>query len=146
MTDRRRYQIGTNPYMDMDQPPTFQSQKLTYAVAANVNGIPVWRDAIRGEFFQLRTMVDARNRRDARQLMQRQKGLVGQVYQIKWDFEVYGDYLIQSVVPIPKRILFLVGGVRTADPNYVVESTWTMYPIRARFTEEEQFTVEGAQP
>lgn len=143
MASKQRYRIGSQRFLDMDKPPEFAGQRLAFAVAANVNSVSVWRDAVRGESFQINTITDADGERDTQMLMLRLTNMMGRVYEVRYDFRVYGDYIVQNVKSTDIQVLNLVGGVRRVNPTHIIETVWTLYPVRARVAEVESFVEEG---
>lgn len=137
MTDPNRYKIGRHRFVEMGPAPRFTGQKLSYAVASNTDGVSIFRDGERGEVFQVMTMVDALNEFDGRRLLQQYKLEQGSIVEVRYEFQVYGDYAIDAVDGDTHPILKMIGSIRRADPGYVVEATWALYPVAVRIRERE---------
>lgn len=118
----------------MDRAPLFSSLKVTYAVAANKDGVSIFLDGIRGSLFPIRTVVDAQGEKDVEDLFLEYHAMTASIYQVRFDYRVYGHYLVDSVIPNSTPILKLIGSIRKTNPTHLVECVWTLYPIR-RFSE-----------
>jgi len=132
MASKNRYMIGSRQFLEMDRQPLFDYTRVTYAVSTNVDGASIFLDGKRGDLFQIRTMVDAGDTSDVERELLRYNAMPSRIFQVRYDFRVYGDYLVDSVIPTSVQVLKLVGGVRVSNPQHVIESVWTLYPIRTR--------------
>lgn len=132
MASRTRYRIGRHFFLEMDRAPLLSSLKVTYAVASNTDGASIYLDGSRGELFQIRTLVDASGERDVQQLMRDYHNTTGAIHRVRFDWQDYGDYLVDHVLPNPDAILKVIGGVRRANPTHFIKCVWTLYPIRNR--------------
>lgn len=132
MASRTRYRIGRHFFLEMDRAPLLSSLKVTYAVASNTDGASIFLDGNRGELFQIRTLVDASGESDVQRLMRDYYNTTGAIHRVRHDWQDYGDYLVDHVLPNSDAILKVIGGVRRAQPTHFIDCVWTLYPIRNR--------------
>ncbi len=144
MSDQKQFRIGDERFMEMDRAPLFDQMRVSYAVTANTDGASIYLDGRRGMLFPIRTVVDAQGEKDVERLFLQYHGMSGSIYAVRFDYRVYGHYLVDSVIPTSQPILKVVGQIRKTNPTHLVECVWTLYPIR-KFDEFVELAREAAR-
>ncbi len=115
-------------FLEMSPAPQKAHNRQTYLVRSNVDGAAVYQDGFRGELFNLATAVDEQNATDGQALIASYAAAVGTIYSVIYQNVDYGPYLLHAVATNGYSIINLIGGKSGANPKYMVEANWTLYP------------------
>lgn len=127
-----KFHQGSNPthqFLEMHPSPQGVQSQSTYFARTQVNGVSIYLDGVRGRMFQMRTLADSEDAQSAEALVKEYEDACGQVWEITYDSQNYGNYLIDSVAAHASPIVKMIGGKNHADPKYIVEAQWNVFPI-----------------
>ena len=125
-------QIGEFRFVSMsDRPPSPRRQTL-YESRPGVGGYSLWTDAIRGDLFQVNTVVDARTFREAQALLRTYEAIQGTgPFPVRWSSEGAVVWVhIERVVGTARAMILGIGGLVQPGPaRAIVQASWTLVPV-----------------
>jgi hypothetical protein len=127
-----QFKIGSQvmqDFMDMTPSPPGPTHHVTFLQRTNVDGSSIFYDGLRGEIFELHTLSDEDDGGSALSRIRGYEGMTGKVFNVQWNDQPYGLYLLENVKCNAREVLKIIGGKNGyADPKYLIESTWLLYP------------------